>query len=133
LFRRTRLLAIWVAVVFHLAIELSASVEVFSYAALAALTVWVTPSTRDRIVRLRMDSVAGRRCGTVLRFGDWFARFRTEAAGPHDPDVTVVDRDGTVVTGPDATRFVLTRLPPTFPFAAPFRVVRRLGSVPTPM
>ena len=46
---RTRLLALRVAIVFHLAIELGASVEVFSLAAIAALAIWVTPAPRDRV------------------------------------------------------------------------------------
>ncbi len=54
-FGRTRLAAVWVAIVFHLLIEISASVEVFSYVAIAALAIWVTPSTRDRIVRVGGD------------------------------------------------------------------------------
>ena len=46
---RTRLVAIRVAIVFHLAIELGARVEVFSLAAIAALVIWVTPhATRPR-------------------------------------------------------------------------------------
>ena len=56
-FGRTRLAAVWVAIVFHLLIEVSASVEVFSYVAIAALAIWVTPSTRDRIVRVGGDRV----------------------------------------------------------------------------
>ena len=43
---RTRLAALWVALCFHVMIEISASVEVFSLAAIAALAIWVTPSTR---------------------------------------------------------------------------------------
>ncbi len=42
-FRRTRVLAVWVAIGFHLFIEIGASVQVFSLAGIAALTVWVTP------------------------------------------------------------------------------------------
>ncbi len=41
---RTRRVAIAVAIVFHLAIEISASVEVFSYAAIAALLIWFVPT-----------------------------------------------------------------------------------------
>ncbi len=42
-FPRTRVLAVWVAVAFHLSIEIGASVQVFSLAGIAALTLWVTP------------------------------------------------------------------------------------------
>jgi hypothetical protein len=43
-FRRTRLGALWLEVGFHVAIEIIFSVQVFSYAALAAMVVWITPS-----------------------------------------------------------------------------------------
>ena len=80
-FGRTRLAAIWVALVFHAAIEVSASVEVFSYAAIAALAIWVTPSTRDRVIHVD-GSPAGRALQAVVRMGDWFGRFRVERSGP---------------------------------------------------
>ena len=41
--RLTRDLAVWVAVLFHLAIQLTARVEVFSYLAVAALVIWAVP------------------------------------------------------------------------------------------
>lgn len=41
--RRTRLAAIVVAVIFHTSIELAASVQTFSYSAIAALLIWVVP------------------------------------------------------------------------------------------
>jgi uncharacterized integral membrane protein len=58
--RRTRLAAVWMAIPFHLAIEATAAVQVFSWAALAALVVWVTPQSHDRAVALpRLWQVAG--------------------------------------------------------------------------
>lgn len=58
-FGRTRVAAIVLAVLFHLSIEATAEVEVFSWAALAALPLWlplrgdVGPSRRDRPRRAR--------------------------------------------------------------------------------
>ena len=51
-FRRTRYAAVWIAVCFHVAIEVSAQVQVFSFLAIAALVIWAVPSTRDRNLRL---------------------------------------------------------------------------------
>jgi hypothetical protein len=114
---RTRLAAVWLAIVFHLSIEVSAKVEVFSYAAVAALVIWVTPAARDRVVRLRTDDRAARALAAAVRSLDWFGRFRVEQAGPGEPSVTVVDRDGRTLSGRPAARLVLTRLPLTFPVA----------------
>ena len=114
---RTRLAALWIAIAVHISIELSARVEVFRYAAIAALTIWVTPSARDRVVRLRTSETGPGWLAVAVRTLDWFGRFRLEEAVPGEPGVLVVDRDGRTVTGRTAVRLVLTRLPATFPVA----------------
>jgi hypothetical protein len=108
--RRTRYAAVWVAVIFHVSIEGSAAVQVFSLLGIAVLLVWAVPSTRDRVLRVP----AGRFATAVHRL-DWLARFRVE---PGDA-VEVVDRDGTVRRGAPAVAFVLSRLPLTAWFALP--------------
>jgi Vitamin K-dependent gamma-carboxylase len=114
--RRTRYVAVWVAVVFHTAIEASASVQVFSLLGVAVLLVWAVPSTRDRTIRI--DPTAP--LAHVVRALDWLARFRIESV-PADArvDLAVVDRDGTLLRGRAAAVFVLSRLPLTAWFALP--------------
>jgi hypothetical protein len=116
--RGTRYAAVWVAVAFHVAIEASASVQVFSFLAIAVLVIWAVPSTRDRV--LRIDPTAGRqrRLGAVVRRLDWLARFRVEPAPPGSR-LEVVDRDGTTIGGAPALAFALSRLPLTAWFALP--------------
>ena len=116
--RRTRSLAVWLAVVFHVAIELSASVQVFSYLAISALLIWAVPSTRDRVLIVDPAAPNARRLLTTVRALDWLARFRVEPAPPGTP-LQVVDRDGTMFERGDATAFVLSRLPLTAWFALP--------------
>jgi uncharacterized membrane protein YphA (DoxX/SURF4 family) len=122
--RRTRLAAVWVAVAFHLVIQVSAAVEVFSYLAIAALLVWATPRTRERAVVLDLTSDRGQRLAGWLAGLDWLARFRV-VAGPPGARPHVVDRDGTVVTGAPAAVLVLSRLPLTAWPALPLRLVVR--------
>ena len=110
---RTRLAAIWVAIAFHVAIEITASVQVFSLAAISALAIWVTPSTRDRIV-----VVDGRVAAALIRAGDWFGRFRVEQRGTPTP-LAVIDRDGERRERGPAVVLLLSRLPLSFPIAAP--------------
>jgi uncharacterized membrane protein YphA (DoxX/SURF4 family) len=117
--RRTRYAAVWLAICFHVAIELSAEVQVFSFLAIAALVVWAVPSTRDRVLLLDPASPSQRRLATAIRSLDWLARFRIEQGSGGSP-VTVVDRDGTVVAGGWALCLVLSRLPLTAWFALPF-------------
>lgn len=69
--RATRLAAVWVAVCFHVSIQLSASVEVFSYLAVAVLVIWAVPSTREPRTDDRPDErppteVCRRRAGARL-------------------------------------------------------------------
>ena len=113
--RRTRYAAVWVAVSFHVAIQLSASVEVFSYLAIAALVIWSVPSTRDRT--LRLDPARHGAFATAVRALDWLARFRIEPA-PGAP-ITLVDRDGRVRTGGRAVAMTLSRLPVVAWFVLP--------------
>jgi vitamin K-dependent gamma-carboxylase len=116
--RRTRYAAVWVAVVFHVAIETSASVQVFSYLGIVVLVIWAVPSTRDRVLRIDPTARRHRRWGAVVRGLDWLARFRIEPAPPGSrPEV--VDRDGTSIRGAPAVAFTLSRLPLTAWFALP--------------
>jgi uncharacterized membrane protein YphA (DoxX/SURF4 family) len=116
--RGSRYLAVWVAVVFHVAIEISASVQIFSVLAIAVLVVWAVPSTRDRVIRIDPRSVRQRRLVAAIRGLDWLARFRVEPAAPGSA-LEVVDRDGTSVRGAPAVALALSRLPLTAWFALP--------------
>ena len=122
--RRTRLAAVWVAVAFHLAIEVSASVQVFTVAAIAALVVWADPSAGRRRVVVRGDSAGARGVAFALRRLDWLGRFELERgpdAGDGGPAVALHDGDGDGVErhGAAAARVVLARLPLLFWPVAP--------------
>lgn len=125
LHRRTRLFAIWVAIPFHVSIQISARVQVFSWAALAALMIWVIPRARDRLLVVPH----GHRLGRVVALLDWFGRFEVrhddvEAVVLHDradgDGNTIVRHDG------DAVLTTLSRLPVTFWLAAPLLALSRL-------
>jgi hypothetical protein len=139
--RGTRYAAVWVAVVFHLSIEASASVQVFSYLGITVLLIWAVPSTRDRVLRLDLANDRHRRLRAAVGALDWLARFRVEPAASGAP-LELVDRDGTVIAGAPAVAFTLSRLPLTAWFALPtlllpaVRRARRAGparvQVPAP-
>jgi len=116
--RRTRYAAVWVAVVFHLTIEASASVQVFSVLGIAVLLVWATPQTRDRVIRIDPANERHRRLGKTIRALDWLARFRVESAPPGS-SLEVVDRDGTRLRGAPGGALAFSRLPATAWFALP--------------
>jgi uncharacterized membrane protein YphA (DoxX/SURF4 family) len=116
--RGTRYAAVWVAVIFHVSIEASASVQVFSFLAVAVLVIWAVPSTRDRALRLDPTAGGHRRLRELVRALDWLARFRVESASPGSR-LEFVDRDGTAIRGGPAVVFALSRLPLTAWFALP--------------
>lgn len=116
--RRTRYAAVWVAVVFHVSIEASASVQVFSLLAVAVLVIWAVPSTRDRVLRVDPTAARHRRLRALVRGLDWLARFRVEPGSPGS-HVEVVDRDGALIRGGPGVAFALSRLPLTAWFALP--------------
>jgi hypothetical protein len=109
---------VWVAVVFHSTIQVSASVEVFSVLGIAVLVIWAVPSTRDRVLRVDPTDARQRRWAAVVRRLDWLARFRVEPTAPGSL-LEVVDRDGTALHGAPARAFALSRLPLTAWFALP--------------
>ena len=116
--RRTRYAAVWIAVVFHLTIEASASVQVFSYLGVAVLVIWAVPLTRDRVLRVDLAAPGGRRWRALVLALDWLARFRVEPAAP-GASLELVDRDGTTIRGAPAAVFALSRLPLTAWFTLP--------------
>jgi uncharacterized membrane protein YphA (DoxX/SURF4 family) len=122
---RTRVAAIWVALVFHSSIEIAASVQTFSYSAIAALLLWVTPVTGDRTLMAGPEWLQA----AVARL-DWFDRFRPaeHAATPAVGPAVVVDRNGRMLHGREATLLVLSRLPLLFPVAGPALALHRLRS-----
>jgi hypothetical protein len=134
--RATRDAAVWVAVCFHVMIELTARVEVFSYLAIAALVIWAVPATRDRVLVVDPRRPGHRLLAALVRRLDWLARFRVED-GPHGDPVTVVDRGGRVLTGAAAAARALSRLPltawPALPATAVLPMRRPVrGAVTTP-
>jgi hypothetical protein len=127
--RATRYAAVWVAVVFHIAIQLSAAVEVFSFLAIAALVIWAVPATRDRVMAFDAADPGQRRLAGAVESLDWLARFRLVEGGRGSP-LTLTDRDGMVSTGRAATVRVLSRLPLTAWFALPLLLLPASRPVP---
>jgi hypothetical protein len=83
--QRTRYAAVWLAVCFHVSIQLTASVEVFSYLAVAALVIWAVPSPGDRTLALDLSRASHRRLATAVHRLDWLARFHILDAPTSSP------------------------------------------------
>jgi len=121
--RPTRVMALWWGVWFHLVIELTASVEGFTWLTLAMYGVFVTPDVRARRFFYDRSRAKGRLVARAVVVLDWLARFEVKAWEPDDVkrghSVVVVRRDGSLATGLGAFAMVARCTPLLFPLWAP--------------
>jgi hypothetical protein len=139
-FRHTRVLALWAGAVFHLSIQLSARVELFSWVMGAAYLAFVTPEVRERTLLVDPTKSLGRAASKLVPALDWLARFRVEELPPGERSggaLTIVDRNGSRETGVDAAALLARALPglfllwPLFALAARGRPIGRSGLTDT--
>jgi hypothetical protein len=116
---KLRYLAIWLGLVFHVLIQLSADIQVFSLLGCAGLLIWITPRTRDRKLWLRLDTREGARMYRWTRALDWLARFEIIPRHLEGPAIELQDRNGERYRDRAAARQVFARLPLTAPVALP--------------
>lgn len=98
----TRAPALWAGAIFHLLIQASARVELFSWLMGVAYIAFVTPELHERTLRVDSGTKRGRAARTLVRVFDWFARFRIEelpASETAQGSVAVVGRDGESARG----------------------------------
>jgi hypothetical protein len=136
--RRARIFALWWGVWFHLVIEVSSRVETFTWLTLAMYALFATHDVRARKLYYDPFRFRGRMLARSVMWLDWLARFDVK---PWAPDhlrqghaLVVIDRDGTLATGPSALVMVARCVPALFPFWAPLALVasrgRRQGASP---
>jgi hypothetical protein len=125
--RRTRVFALWWATMFHLTIEISSQVEMFTWLTLTMLALFATPDFRARKVFFDPSRAKGRVLSRLIRALDWLARFEVK---PWEPDrlrtghvLVVVRRDGSRATGVRALAMCARCLPALFPLWAPLALV----------
>jgi uncharacterized membrane protein YphA (DoxX/SURF4 family) len=120
--RRLRIPALFIGLIFHAMIQLSARVELFSFTTLAAYFFFATPDFRARTLRFdpaRKKSVA---LAWAVRSLDWLARFEVAPwvsdSVANSRSFVVTDRDGTPYTGFLGVMALMRALPLTFPIWA---------------
>ncbi len=98
-FPRTRAVALWAGVAFHLGVQASARVELFSWLMGVCYIAFATPELRERRVLVDGASALGRAVKAGLPWLDWLCRFQIEERAPKKGAIAVVDRDGQVAQG----------------------------------
>ena len=122
-FPRTRVVALWLGVMFHIGIELAARVELFSYTMLAGYLAFVTPELRERALSWSTTSAGGRFWSSACRRLDLLARFQHAVPSEQRELLQVTDRDGTLHRGLAAWRELARAFPPLFPLWLPLRLL----------
>ena len=129
---RTRRLALWVGVLFHFWIEVSARVELFSWVMGVSYLAFVVPELRERRVEFDPESRKGRALRRLLPLFDWLSRFEPvelkarEAPGPlREPSFYVTNRAGHRAHGSAALVVLAEAIPALFPLWLPLWLLSR--------
>jgi Vitamin K-dependent gamma-carboxylase len=127
-FPRTRRVALWVGVLFHFSIEVSARVELFSWVMGASYLAFVVPELRQRRFEYDSEHGLGRALASGLRWLDWCARFeivpkKMAAAGN---TFSVIGRDGTPRQGLGRLALLAEATPLLFPLWPPLLLAANL-------
>lgn len=131
---RLRPYALWVGVMFHLGIEITAHVELFSYLMWTSYVLFVRPECRERVLCYRAEAPAARRLAHAISALDWLARFRIEpvkeegsnrqgAGDAFGIGLWVLDRDGSQASGMRAAALIARAVPLLFPLWLPLHVM----------
>jgi hypothetical protein len=125
--RRTRIYALWWGVMFHLTIEVTSEVQVFTWLMLTTYAFFVTPDVHARKLFFDPSRPKGTTYARLVRFFDWFARFDIV---PWQPDgirtghsLVIVRRDGSRATGIRAFAMVARCIPVLFPLWGPIALL----------
>jgi Vitamin K-dependent gamma-carboxylase len=125
--KRTRIYALWWGVVFHLTIEATSRVELFTWLMLASYALFVTPDVQARKLFFDPSRAKGAVYSRLVRLFDWFARFDVVAWEPDGirtgHSLVIVRRDGTRATGIRAFAMAARCLPILFPLWGPVALV----------
>jgi hypothetical protein len=125
-FRRTRVVALWWGAMFHLTIEATSQVEIFTWLSLTIYGLFVTPDYKARKLHFDPTRARGRAIARFVRLCDWFSRFEIR---PWEPDerrghsIVVMRRDGARATGLRAAATIAQCVPLFFPLWAPIAFV----------
>ncbi len=125
--KRTRVFALWWGTMFHLTIEATSKVEIFTWLTLTMYALFATPDVRARKLFFDPSRARGRYAARLVRLFDWLARFEVKAWKPDDlkqgHSIVIVRRDGSRATGIRALAMCARTLPVLFPLWAPLAFI----------
>jgi len=128
---RARRLALWVGVIFHISIELTANVELFSWLMVAAYLAFVVPELRERRFEFAPDNPPAAVLARLVSLFDWCARFEpTELSktSAHGAAFYVTNREGRRASGALGLAQLAEALPLFFPLWLPLSLYAKLNA-----
>jgi hypothetical protein len=125
---RVRRLALWLGVVFHVSIELTASVELFSWLMLASYFSFVIPEVRERRFEFAPDNARAAWLARFVWLFDWCARFERSSLSPATEGAAfyVTNREGRRASGVLGMAQLAEAIPLIFPLWLPLALYARL-------
>ena len=126
---RTRRLALWLGVIFHVSIELTANVELFSWVMVASYLAFVVPEVRERRFEFVRGNARAERLARVVALLDWCARFERvplTSAVPSDATFYVTNRAGQRASGALGFVQLAEAIPLFFPLWLPMALHAKL-------
>ncbi len=125
--RRTRVFALWWGVMFHLTIEVTSRVEIFTLLTLAIYVLFATPDYRARKFFYDRSRPMAKITARVVTLLDWLSRFEIKAWEPDalrtGHSIVIVRRDGSKATGIRALAMIARCVPALFPLWLPLAIV----------
>lgn len=122
-FPRTRVVCLWLGLMFHAGIEISAHVELFSYTMICGYLMFVTPELRERSLSWNARSRTGQVLGALCSKLDVLARFHHEHVEGQGALLVARDRVGAVHRGLSAWRELSRATPLLFPLWLPLALL----------
>jgi len=130
---QTRRLALWLGLVFHIGIELTAKVELFSWLMVASYLAFVVPEVRERRFEFARGNARAELLARLVALSDWCARFERQpfaAPSTNGPAFYVTNRGGLRATGALGVAYLAEAVPLLFPLWLPLALYAKLTSKP---
>jgi Vitamin K-dependent gamma-carboxylase len=126
---RTRRLALWLGVLFHVSIELTARVELFSWLMVASYLAFVVPEVQERRFEFVRGNARAESLARLVALLDWCARFERTPLLPAATDGAafyVTNREGRRASGALGLAQLAEAIPLLFPLWLPLALYARL-------
>ena len=130
---RTRRLALWLGVLFHVSIEVTANVELFSWLMVASYLAFVVPEVRERRFEFVRGNVRAESLARLVALLDWCARFERTPLSPTATDGAafyVTNREGRRASGALGLAQLAEAIPLFFPLWLPLALYAKLRTSP---